>query len=291
MFEHEARVALSSIFRTVCPWATNRSDILSRRLERDGNAREGDLMCYLEGDSLGPCASVPADGVSVIGSQTDVYTAPLGAIGLLATDIFSPTDPSRRGPHKYFIGEAYSGADSGTKGNKVRQLETLCEFLRRRWAEQHGGAAVADLTQVVGAAALIFSAGDSSRRAELNASADLVAQTATGPCLRRLIAARRLFVVVLEKAQSPSTFFQRAVARQLSATNANVAALTSDMTAVKSDMTAVKAGIELLLLAERQRAQPPTPAPAAAPSSSAAAAAAAAVAVQAAAGAGADSSV
>jgi hypothetical protein len=65
-FEHEAREVLSSVFREVCPWATDVSRLLSRTLDRDGNAREADVMCYVEGDALGPCVGAPIYGVVVV---------------------------------------------------------------------------------------------------------------------------------------------------------------------------------------------------------------------------------
>jgi len=49
-------------------------------------------------------------------------------------------------------------------GNKVRQLETLCEYIKGRWEDQHASVkdlpCVKDITQIVGAAALIFTAGE-----------------------------------------------------------------------------------------------------------------------------------
>ena len=247
-FEGEARSALGSIFREVCPWATRHSDILSRKLDRDDNPREGDLMCYLEGDLLGPCVALPSHGVRVVEvAPPDAAVPPLPAIELPASTQFSPTDPSRRGPHKYFICEAYSGADRTRMREKVAQLETLCGILRQRWEAQHAGVRpIEDLTQVVGAAALVFSAGDSGRRVVLGHAVDLVSRFA-GQNLRRLVAAGRLFVVVLEKGQSPHTFFQRATAAALDA-------VARDVDAVARDMTAVKAGVAALVAAQTTNA-------------------------------------
>jgi hypothetical protein len=275
-FEHEARLALGSVFREVCPWVTDYSDILSRTLDRDGNAREGDLMCYLKGDSLQPCVSAPIHGVRVIEiAAPDVAVPPLSAIDLPVDVQFSPTDFSRRGPHKYFIGEAYSGEDSRRMESKVAQLESLCGFLRQRWDGQHPERPATDVTEIVGAVALVFSAGDSSRLGVLNEVADRVSRKAVGANLQRLIAARRLFVAVLEKGQSPNTYFQRAVAAQIksasdqiaavkgdvaavkgdvAAVKGDVAAVKGDVAAVKGDVAAVKVGVEAILAAQRSAA-------------------------------------
>jgi hypothetical protein len=71
-FEVEARIVLGSIIREICPWFTNHSEILSRKLDQDDNPREGDLMCYLEGDSLGPCISLANHGVRVLQSESSI---------------------------------------------------------------------------------------------------------------------------------------------------------------------------------------------------------------------------
>ena len=253
-FEHEARQVLGSVFRDVCPWMTGRSEILSRTLDRDGNGREGDLMCYLEGDTLGPCVSAPVHGVRVIEvAPPNVAASPMPPVALPAAVQFSPTDPSRRGPHKYFIGEAYSGVDGAKMRDKVAQLESLCGFLRQRWEEQHGQA-VGDLTEIVGAVALVFSAGEKPRRVVLDDVAGLVSRHATGASLRRLIAAGRLFVAVLEKGQSPNTFFQRAIAAELKAVSSQMKSASGQIAAVKGDIAAVKEGVEAILAAQRSAA-------------------------------------
>ena len=245
-FEGEARAVLSSIFREVCPWVTKNSDIISRRLDRDGNAREGDLMCYLEGDSLRPCAALPHHGVRIVEvAPPNAAAPPLPAVALERARQFSPTDVSHTGPHKYFVGEAYCGADRDTMREKVAQLESLCGFLRQRWEAQHEEVGpTADLTQVVGAAALVFSAGDSGRRAVLGEAVELVSRNA-GRNLLRLIAAGRLFVVVLEKGQSPLTFFQHATAAALDAS-------ARQLKAMADDVAAVKAGVAALLAAQQR---------------------------------------
>ena len=216
-FEHEAREVLSTVFREVCPWAHNHSALLSRTLDRDGNAREADVMCYIEGDSLGPCIPLPVHGVAVADFPAVAQEAvPLPAASLPATTRFSPTDATRCGPHKYFLAEVYSGASEAKMTAKVLQLETLCEFLKNRWVDQHDGVdPVADITALVGAAALVYSAGDVPRRTVLDDVQKLVERVATGPNLLRLLRARRLLVVVLDKKQSPATYFQRSMAREM----------------------------------------------------------------------------
>lgn len=242
MFEHEAREALGAIFREACPWATDASRLLSRTLDRDGNAREADVMCYVEGDALGPCVAVPDSGVAVVVPVADA-APPLPAVALRADVRFSPADATRVGPHKYFIAEVYSGANEKTMVAKVRQLETLCEFLRARWADQHGseGAAdgapaVDDASQLLGAVALVFSAGEAPRRLVQSQALDLVSRTAVGANLARLRAAGRLLVVVLDKTQSPATFFQRAVAAELG----RLATIPEDVDAVRGEVRGLR---------------------------------------------------
>jgi hypothetical protein len=172
------------------------------------------VLCYVEGDSLGPCLSSRVHGIEVI--EPPAIEPPLPPVAIPADRRFLPTDATREGPHKYFLAEAYSGANESVMIDKVVQLETLCAFLRSRWAEQHPGEGVTDVTELIGAAALIFSSGDAPRRAALTLAVALVQRTAaTGPVLSRLMRAGRLLVVILDKSQSPLTYFQRAIASRL----------------------------------------------------------------------------
>ena len=140
---------------------------------------------------------------------------------------FSPTDAARTGPHKYFLAEVYSGACEDRMAAKVAQLETLCAFVLARWVEQaeHAGLRVGDVTELVGAAALVFSAGDAPRRIALARAIAIVRAAAAGPNLSRLARARRLLVVVLDASQSPVTFAQRAIAARLEALDEDIAGL------------------------------------------------------------------
>ena len=216
-FEHEAREVLGSVFREICPWARDHSRLLSRKLDRGDNAREADVLCYIEGDSLEPCLPSRVNGIEVI--ELPAVEPPLPPVTIPAGTRFSPTDATRTGPHKYFLAEAYSGANENTMVEKVVQLETLCGFLCARWAEQHSAdecGEIADVTELIGAAALVFSSGDAPRCAALTAALALVRRTAmTSPVLSRLMRAGRLLVIVLDKSQSPLTYFQRAVACRL----------------------------------------------------------------------------
>lgn len=219
-FKHEARIALSDMFSSVCPWARSISRLLSRELDAGGSSREADIMGYVEGDSLAPCAAVPGLGAAVVPPLAGDTPAPaLPPVPLLAATAFSPSDTHRMGPHKYFVAEAYSGARAATRSEKVQQLESLCGFLRGRWADQHAHdapAPPADATAIIGAAALVLVAPSGSSRAHaLRDAIGAVSADATGVQLARLRAAGRFFVVVLDQTQCPDTHFQRAVASEL----------------------------------------------------------------------------
>ena len=137
--------------------------------------------------------------------------------------------------------------------DKVRQLETLCDFVVRRLQDQHGLPAAPDVTQVVGAAALIFSAGDThSRRVALGSAVELVVRAATGANLTRLKAAGRLLVVVLEKAQAPNTFFQRQVTLALNQNTKDIEEINKDMKDINKDTKETNKDVkEIKLLFQR----------------------------------------
>ena len=225
-FEDEARKVLEAVFREACPWAGAHSRVLSRVLDRSGNAREADVMCYVEGDTLAPCESLPVHGVRRVDLGELLpgeRLAPLAAAEVPPDVRFSPTDSQYLGPHKYVLGEAYSGTRPAAMEDKVRQLDTLLQFMCARWEDRVHTPALADVTQLVGAAVLLFCAGDAPRHLELDRAVALVTRVVLGggggdgglARLARLARAGRLLVVVLGKSQSPATFFQRAIAADL----------------------------------------------------------------------------
>jgi hypothetical protein len=217
-FEHEARELIGNIFRELCPWASDHSRLLTRSLDRGGNGREADIMCYTEGDTLQSCVAQPQHGASLARPPSPAAPA-LPPMPLPAGVRFSPTDATRKGPHKYFLAEIYCGQRVRAKKDKLQQLETLCEYIKGRWEDQHEGVGglprVEDITQVVGAAALVFSAGEERRFAALQQTEDMVARRVVRcPNLLRLAAAGRLLIIVLDNSQAPNTFFQRAMVAQ-----------------------------------------------------------------------------
>ena len=154
---------------------------------------------------------------------------------------------TRRGPHKYFLAEVYSGQSTEVWAEKFEQLEGLCRHVLGRWQDRHPGEPLAtDVTQVVGAAALVFSAGDCSRlellgRAEAQVAASV--QARPSGALARLAAAGRLIVLVLDKSQTPATFFQRSVASHLSSVSSQLQRLQGIPKAVAELAALVKAAV------------------------------------------------
>jgi hypothetical protein len=243
-FEQEAREAVGALFRELCPWASDHSPLLSRTLDRDGNMREADLMCYVQGDTQLPCVALAGHGACLAEMHCPALPA-LPPMPLPAGRRFSPTDAMRKGPHKYFLAEAYSGHQKEVQKDKVVQLETLCERLMGRWQDQQSGVVglppVTDITQVVGAAALIFSAGDGPRLEVLKGAQERVSRCAAQcPNLARLAAAGRLLVIVLDKAQAPGTFFQRSVGAHLDRLRSIPEELAGVVAAVERLAAAVK---------------------------------------------------
>ena len=158
---------------------------------------------------------MPEVGKHVVWPDASCAEVTAPALAALALDVgaaFSPADPERVGPQNYFVGEAYSGIMR--RADKVRQLETEVDFLCRRLADRTG-LAVTDATQVVGAAALIFSAAGPRgmtppRAAQVPAALALVrAELTTSPHLSRLAAAGRQLLVLLAKDQAPQTYHAR----------------------------------------------------------------------------------
>ena len=218
-FEAEARDALAAVLPDIFPWLRSHSRVLSRQLELPSEGtREADLLCYTNADSLLPSVSIAVHGVRLIELDDGVAEPPREALPIPAALGFSPADRERTGPHKYILGEAYSGAMCSKMEEKVRQLDTLVSYMLRRWNDRSPENIAEDVTQLVGAGVLVFCAGTQPRRQVLDSAAALVARVVADagcPSLRRLAHAGRLVVMVLEQAQCPMTTSQRVVAQQL----------------------------------------------------------------------------
>ena len=219
-FEIEARTVLGNFFRALCPWARGHSALATRKIMHGSSLREADILCCVEGDTLTPCLAQPGEGAGIVELPAPaVYAPALPPLPLPAEEKNSPSDATRKGPHKYFVAEAYSGQSEAKMDEKVVQLETLIEYLKRRWEDRHesveGLPRVTDITQIVGAAALVFYSSEAARARQLQRAEELVARRAAQlPNLRRLATAGRLVVIVLEMGQAPNTHFQRAMALQ-----------------------------------------------------------------------------
>ena len=219
-FEAEALVALEAVLPEVFPWLRSHSRLLSRQLELPPEGvRQADLLCYTDADSLQPSVSSAVHGVRLIELGDGVMQPPREALPIPAGLGFSPADGERGGPHKYILAEAYSGAQGSRMEAKVRHLDTLVSYMLRRWNDRSPERSAEDVTQLVGAGVLVFSAGTQPRRQALDSAAALVTRVVAGaggcPSLRRLAHAGRLVVMVLEQAQCPMTTSQRAVAERL----------------------------------------------------------------------------
>jgi len=109
-----------------------------------------------------------------------VVQAPREAIPILATTGFSPADRERVGPHKYILGEVYSGQNCITVDDKVRQLETLLVYMMRRWNDRFPEHPAEDVTQLVGCGIILLCAGTKPRMMVLDSRAKQIAATVTG---------------------------------------------------------------------------------------------------------------
>jgi len=211
LFENEARLAISQVLREFCPWFDSSSPITTRlEMGFQEDNRQADLFSFCFGDSLVPCLDVPEAGVYVVWPDPSLVVAdpPLPAAAIKGDANFSPADSSRLGPHKYFLGEAYSGVDVRRRREKVHQLETEVEFLMHRFADR-SGVLITDPTSIVGAAAVVFPVEKGSqRRSQINVMLQLVREYA-GPNLMRLASAGRLLLVLLSADQIPQTTAQR----------------------------------------------------------------------------------
>jgi len=83
----------------------------------------------------------------------------------------------------------------------------------------------------VGAAALVFSTGISSRKEMLKRSQEVVSDYIQVHCpnLARLAAAGRLLIIMLDKTQAPITYFQRFVATHLERISEDLASFRREM--------------------------------------------------------------
>ncbi len=218
IFESEARSALGHALREVCPWFASISPITTRlELTFGDEKRQADLFSYCAGDSLALCSAAPEAGVYVVwpdASLSPVVEPALPAAAIGDGDRFSPADASRHGPHKYFVGEAYSGANDVRRREKVRQLETEVEFLMRRFADR-SGLHISDVTSVIGAAAIIFPAEKGLQRSLQVSKMQMLVRENAGPHLLRLARAGRLLLVLLSLDQAPLTAAQRDTAVSL----------------------------------------------------------------------------
>jgi hypothetical protein len=185
---------------------TGTMTLQSRQLTDGAATRQADLFGYMRETAQAACCAVPHGGLQVLSLEPAIPAeAPLA---IAADRCFSLYNP-RLGPHKYFLAEAYSGNRDDKRREKVRQLDSLLEFTKRRW-EDLNRETVSDITAIIGVAGLVFSPGDKSRGAALELAVNLVkTEAAARPLTRRMMQAGRYFVMVLDPSQMPATLFQR----------------------------------------------------------------------------------
>lgn len=237
---------LVSALPVSCGFISTRSELVTRLLSDDSSSRQADVFCYFDELSQAASASAPDYGMRVIRLPVP-FAASSPALPAPSDLAFSAYMPSRQGPQKLLLAEAYSGFDQDERISKVHQLESLLQFAvqRRRDPELAAVPAelpgrsnraqrkhvrklreaielkYADITCLVGIALLCFSAGSDPRAVQLD-RADALVRSQLGRCpgLTRLAAAGRLLVVVLDRTQTPATFNQRAVAAELALSRA-----------------------------------------------------------------------
>ena len=197
---------MDNILGDLCPWWAERITLQSRDVS-GGGSRNADVFGYVKEASQGPCSSVPGGGVRVLDMAPALPAAP--PVAIPAGERFSPYEPNRQGPHKYFLAEAYSGELPLRRVAKLRQLEALMAFTKKRW-EDRTERAVPDITSIIGVAGLIFSPG-MEPRADILREACAMVKDHAGPLTQRLMQAGRFFVMVLDKLQMPLTCLHRAI--------------------------------------------------------------------------------
>lgn len=207
-FQAEAITALHNIMGDLCSWLADRVVLQSRDLDSGGDSRNADVFGYIKEENQLPCSSVSGGGLRVL--ELVPAAAAVAPVAVGAGQRFSPYEPTRMGPHKYFLAEAYSGELDDRRLSKLVQLETLMGFTKQRW-EDRTGDAVPDITAIIGVAGLVFSAGLEPRIKVLNRVCAMVKEDA-GPLTQRLMQAGRFFVMVLDKSQMPNSGFQRQMA-------------------------------------------------------------------------------
>lgn len=236
-FEGEARDALSRVLLDTCPWlADDSSGLMARTLDCGGDTRQADVFGYVrEKDGpqgLAPSISAPGSGLRVLLAPGPPGGAPAPAAPhpIPAGAAFSPYDARRMGPHKCICAVAYSGASELRRKSKLIQLETLLQFTAQRWTDRTG-TAVEDITSLIAMAGVVFFAGATPRAIVLSVACRMVAAEA-GPLVLRLMQAGRFFVMVLDKAQAPTSSFQCEVASTVLETAANSAETRRQMSRV-----------------------------------------------------------
>ena len=209
VFEGEARDRLRDIMASngLCPWATQGTLLVSRKLDGDDGKHEADIFCYIGDSSTAPLEPEADVGLRVVEPWTGLMPLPpVSPLELPAGSRFSP-DSKAAGPLKYFVAEASCTKRYDERLGKLRQLEGLLDHMVRRWQDRTA-IDVSDITAIIGVGGLVFSAGNERRKAVLDASCAMVARNA-GPFVKRLVQAGRFFVLVLDKSQSPLTFVTR----------------------------------------------------------------------------------
>lgn len=225
-FEADAQRELSHLLGTVCPFSTHISAFSISRENPDlaQTYREIDLLAYLSGaDAAGqPCQSIVVDGVTTVyphGVDGVVEPARPALAWLEGERRFSDAEASGDMPQKYFIAEAYSGQSQRKRMEKFELLDTLLEHLFRRWQELHPTHAPADITEIVGAAALVFGAPAGKRTAVMRTVlSSLRDSLGSGrrPSVLRLARAGRLLLVILDTHQQMLTQQYRLLVKLLS---------------------------------------------------------------------------
>lgn len=242
LFENEARNILNALRSRIFPWATSVSEFVSRDdvgADPEHRPRQFDLLAYSDGDTSLPCLDDPGNGVAVLEplaarglSESDslhvparakclplpsTSSAPLSGSLVCVSASVSPEETSpmdKLSDRKYVVGEAYCGWRSDSEENKCHQLETELELLSKRFCERSLQPEVADITQIVGAAVLVFAAASrgsakpNRRSAQLKSATALVKRHA-GPRMQRLMQAGRLVLVVLSPQQAPQSAAER----------------------------------------------------------------------------------